>query len=434
MTVETLSPAEGARIGPTPAATSTGIVLAAVDGSEASDAALVAATLVAGATGAPIEVVSAVEPMSQAHPIGEVVIPHRELEQAVASERRVLAEAQVRAHTGPEEPWPLHVMVGRPADVVARVAQARGAGLVVTAFGRHGILMRMLGTETPLRIARVTDVPVLCVPPSFTRRPRVVVVAVDFGDEVVRAAAAARPLMAEATQVYLVHVRAADRIDLPLATLTEWERLFQAELADTFSRVSAQLGLPPSVTVMTTRLRGDAAMQLLEFAGSEHAELLVAGHGRRGRLERLLGGSVASRLFRGAQCALLLAPESAPALRLGAPGASTEEYRDRGRWPAELARFTEHNAGRLATLEIDDAEFGSQIVARGLAFQGIDYDWHGDAIELTFGEVGPDRPHLTHVVRGATSLAVQHGPGPADQVLRVGRDGGQALLTFELGR
>lgn len=408
-----------------------GIVLAAVDGSVASDGALVAAALIAGATGAPIEVVSAVEPMS--YPLGEVVLPRQEIEQALEAERRMLAESQVRGQTGPEEPWPIHVMVGRPADVVSRVARARAAALVVTAFGRHGILARVLGTETPLRIARVCDVPVLCVSPDVARLPHVAVVAIDFGDECLRAAAAARPLLEQATAVHLVHVRRNERLDLPSTTLAEWERLYDGQLDDAFARARRALALPPAVAVSTARLRGDAAPQVLEYAASVHAELLVAGHGHRGPLERLFGGSVASRLFRGAQCALLLAPDAPPALRLGLPGASTVELTDRARWLDELARFTEHNAGRLAMLEIDDTELGSQVVARGIAFRGADYDWHGDAIELTFGGSGPAGAHLAHVIRGATSIAVQHGR-EADRVLRVGHDHGQALLSFPPAR
>jgi nucleotide-binding universal stress UspA family protein len=263
--------------------------------------------------------------------------------------------------------------------------------------------------------------------------PRVVVLAVDFGAECVRAAAAARPLLVNASHVYLVHVKPQERLDMPADVLSEWERSYETELGDAFLRIAETLGLAPDVGVTTVVLRGTPARELLDFSTSTHADMLVAGHGHRSRLERLLGGSVASQLFRGAQCALLLAPDVAAESRLPAPspGGSTERLSERDRWPLELRRFTERNAGRHATVEIDDPRIGAQVVAHDFPFQGADYDWRDDAVEVVLGGERGTRGHFTHVVRGPASISIQRGPDGRDRVLRVERGEGQMMVVLE---
>lgn len=431
MTINTYSPATGAFVAP-PARGSSGVILVATDGSAASEVALTAAEMIARRVGVPVETVTAVEPLAMPPSFpGTLVIP-AEVERTVLAERRDRAETQARRHADGGRPWPAHVELGGAAEVIGRVATERGAGLVLAGFGRHSLLMRMVGTETPLKVARRVDAPVLCVPAGFARLPRTVVVAVDTGSECVRAAAAARPLLAETTRVFLVHVKARDRLDVPASVLSEWERSYETELRDAFTRVTESLGLPPDVDVTTVVLRGTPATELLGFATSAEAELLVAGHGHRRPLERLVGGSVASRLFRGAQCALLLAPDVTPLATIrDAPETVTEVFEHRMHWPMELVRFTARNTGRPATLEVDDARLGAQLVAHRYPFLGADYDWRDDAVELSFGDPGARRGHLTHVVKDATSVSIQRGPGPNDRSLRVAREDGQVLVLLE---
>lgn len=432
MTINTYSPAVDAFTAPPTRAPAHGVILVATDGSPAAEVALTAAELMARRLGAPVETVTAIEPMAVPPSFpGTLVLPG-DLEQCALDARRRVSDEQVRRHGDPMHPWPLHAEVGEPADVIRRVAAKRGAALLVMGFGKHGLLMRTFGTETPLKVARRVDVPVLCVPPGFGRLPRTVVVAVDMGSECVRAAAAARPLMAEVSRVFLVHVRSRDRLDLPANVLAEWEHSYQRELDDAFARVGESLGLSPDVQMTTVVLRGSAPAEILGFAQSAEADLVVAGHGHRRPLERLVGGSVASRLFRGAQCALLLAPDVQPEASLGdAPDTVTEVFEHRMHWPVELVRFTARNSGRPATLEIDDELLGAQVLARRYPFIGADYDWRDDAVELSFGDPTTRRGHLTHVVKGATTVSIQRGPGGIDRVLRVSRDDGQALVMLE---
>jgi nucleotide-binding universal stress UspA family protein len=54
-------------------------------------------------------------------------------------------------------------------------------------------------------------------------------------------------------------------------------------------------------------LEGDPAEEIIDYANSANIDLIVMGtHGRTG-LERLLLGSVAEKVLRGAQCSVLVA-------------------------------------------------------------------------------------------------------------------------------
>jgi nucleotide-binding universal stress UspA family protein len=74
--------------------------------------------------------------------------------------------------------------------------------------------------------------------------------------------------------------------------------------------------LNPAIPVRHVFLVGDPAEEIVSFATSAHMELIVLGtHGRTG-LERLLMGSVAEKVLRGALCSVLVVkmPKSVPAV------------------------------------------------------------------------------------------------------------------------
>ncbi|HYD51566.1 MAG TPA: universal stress protein [Gemmatimonadaceae bacterium] len=431
MTTNTYSPAAGPFAAQVELGAVTGPILVATDGSEPAEAALTAASVIARATGATVEIATVIEPANPPLMAPELAQAMIEVQEAEEQRRDERIKRQLHTHLGPTGVR-IHVAHGRPSTVIPQIAKGRQAAMIVTAFGQHSIMFRILGTETPLRIARTADTPVLCVPPGFARMPRVVVVAVDFGVECARAAAVARPLLSQATHVYLVHVKPKERLDMPADVLAEWEHAYEAELTDAFARASETLALSPEVGVTTAVLRGTPARELLDFAASTHADLLVAGHGHRGRLERLLGGSVASQLFRGAHCALLLAPDVVPDAHLpyGAAGGMTETLHDRARWLTELLRFTERNAGRIARVEIDDPRLGAQVVAHRFPFRSVDFDWRDDAVEVMLGGTD-ERSHATHVVRAPASISIQRTPDGRDAVLRVEKEEGQLLLYLD---
>lgn len=152
---------------------------------------------------------------------------------------------------------------------------------------------------------------------------------------------------------------------------------------------------------------------------------------RRSLLDRLLGGSVAARLYRGAPCAILIVPDTTPQ-SAGRPEflGHTESVRDPARWPALFREFTYRNTARRATLEIDDLELGAQAEARDYPFLGVDYDPRDRKVEVMLGDLPPGPRHLTHVVAKPTSVDVLRGPDGRDRVLHIAREGGQTLVTL----
>ena len=103
---------------------------------------------------------------------------------------------------------------------------------------------------------------------------------------------------------------------------------------------------------------------------------------------------------------------------------------DRRQWSNRLAEFSVRNKGRPAALEIDDTQLGAQAQVTDFPFLGADYDHTDDRLVIMLGNPTGSTSHLTHSIIAPSSLDIlEDGDGKA-LVLRVGDDGGQALLTF----
>lgn len=406
-----------------------GTILVTTDGSASADGAFWAANLLGESTGAIVRVLSVLEPQTIVVPSPEALATPVDLSESFAERRLTAVRDQLHRVVGSKAPWPMEIRFGRPAEVIAEVARAQGASLIVTGLNHHNPLERMLGGDTPIQIGKVADVPVLAVPPSFNKMFRNVVIGVDLTGSSVRAAEAARPLLRYATTIHLVHVK--QRIDVPMEVWTGWEREYEEAARESFAEVTAALALPPDLSATATTLTGTPAHEIIRFAQGKRADLIIAGHSRRSFLDRLLGGSVATRLYRGAPCAILIVPDTTP--RSGSrPGllGQTESVRDPLRWPALFREFTYRNAMRRATLEIDDKELGAQAEARDFPFLGVDYDPHDRTIEVMLGDQPPGLRHLTHVVSKPLAVDVLRGADGKDRVLHIAREGGQTLVTL----
>ena len=423
-TPESLSAATAAR------RTAIGPILVATDGSDSAMPALVVARLLAAAGGEP-HVLSVIEPMPMMMPPAEVPIYSIEADESRAQTQAALIREQARGVFGDALPR-MDVMIGRPIAVLARAARERRVGMVITGLRHHGRLDRMmLHRETPLGIARASRVPVLAVPQGTTRLPRTVVVAVDIDGASVEAARRARPLLAAAEKVYIVHVRGTGNEPSP-EQAPAWERLYTRLTQSTFDRVVAALELPEKATVETRVLTGHPVEELLDFAEFARAELLVSGYHRRLLLDRLTGPrSVAERVFRGTTCAMLLVPESGGMeLPLG-DEARTETIRDRAAWAGELDAFARRNTGRTARLEIDTLDIGSQAQVAGYPLLGMEYDAPSETIRMMFGLMQVGSAHLTHNIKRPESLEIQRSSDGRDLALRVVHEGGYSLLMLD---
>ncbi len=206
--------------------------------------------------------------------------------------------------------WPADVLVGTPSRVLAAEASRREATLLVMGIGRHNPLDRLFGAETTLATLRESTVPILAVGADFPDRPRHAVVGMDFSAASVVAAQLALRLIGPTGELSLVHVR--PRFEHPSADWQAWDVEYGRTLPPLFEQLRAHLNAASSVALETITVRGDAAPALLALAQQTNADLIAVGTQRHSLFERLMVGSVATRVLRTSQCAVLAVPAPRP--------------------------------------------------------------------------------------------------------------------------
>ena len=406
-----------------------GPIVIATDGSAGSDAALQTAGRLAAPLKSKVVVVSVVEPVSAVAGDFEIARPSFDLQQALRSERMAKVLAQIERVGAREEGWTVTMEYGEPAHAIAAMAEDLQATLVITGLSPHDLLDRLLGGETALRIVRASKIPVLAVRTAFRELPKRAVIATDFSVASVDAARAALGLFPSITVVHLVHV--TSKLDVPSGVFITSSGLFSEPISESFERVISSLDLPPSIAVESISLEGKPSRELLRFAREANADLIVTGSRGLGMVSRLLVGSTATGIIRGADCAVLAVPAVPGSDRMVGAGESSVSSEDPLNWEKELSAFTTRNEGRRTSLEIDDPEYGVLIQERGYPLRGAVYDPNDQRVEIMLGDEEGTRRHLTRGIAHVDSVDVlQDGEG-RDRVLRIAHGRGQTLLTLE---
>jgi nucleotide-binding universal stress UspA family protein len=358
-----------------------------------------------------------------------------------AQRERLLSEVKRAVRTAPDgDPaWPIEIVDGQPARALADVSRKWGARLIVMGIGRHKPMDRFMGGELALHVIRLADRPVLAVSLDFVELPRRVVVAIDFSAASVRAAAEALALLADGGTLTLVHVRS------PLERLAAKgedtiETSYTEGVDGLFTQLVARLqgaaaGRSP-VTIEKVLLAGDPADELLAYAEANGADLIATGSSGMGFFERLLVGSVATRIVRRSPVSVLAVPRPSAAgvemieRDLAGETAGTVETTERDRWPELLKRFTGQNMGRPTRLEVDALEIGAQLLETGYTLVGVSYDRKDGRLEFMLRAPGEAAVHLTHSVGEVSSIAVLTGGERGDLALQARHGQGQTVLTF----
>jgi nucleotide-binding universal stress UspA family protein len=434
------SPIDGA-VGTNPATSDVanpvkaGPLLVATDGSESADAAFIAARLLAQRSGAPVEVLTVLGPQTQVAPAPFPAI--QTLESASLRMDALGEGARRQLHTlvGDNTGWKVEMRYGDPVTMIYRSARALQAELILTGLSKHGVLDRIFGEETNSHIAQVTDTPTMAVAAGTVRLPRSVLIAIDPGAPALPDTGAIRALLSDVETVYLVNVQPRSPDVLGLAP-APWDRTYEEGLTEGVERVTASLDLPAGVVRDLTVVLGNPAKQILRVAAETQAELLIVAQRRRGVLRGRMRGGLATQLLRGSTCSVLVIPQPkahrAAEFGVGAPTKSmqTLALTDRAKWSNQLAEFSIRNKGRPAALEIDDTQLGAQAQVTDFPFLGADYDRTDDRVAIMLGNPSGSTSHLTHSIAAPSSLDIlEDGDGKA-LALRVGDEGGQALLTF----
>lgn len=289
-------------------------ILLATHGLKDADAAVRITARLAEATGRPVTVVAVLEPPPIATGEYGFVVPV----EAVWKDRREILLARVRkqidAVAGRDRAWPIEVLTGHPANTIAKAAEMLDAALIVVGLGAHRILDRALGGETALHTLRVARRPVLAVPVATSALPNRAVVGVDFGDAAVAATQSALELLPSLTDLELVHV--APQWDLERAAYAEWRATYERGVAPALERVISDIDAPPGVVVTTAIREGKPTKRLLASAVEYDADMIIVGSKGLGFLDRMLVGSTATGVIRGAPLPVFAFPIVALGTRL----------------------------------------------------------------------------------------------------------------------
>ena len=400
-----------------------GPLLIATDGTASAAAALRAGAAFAELSGAPVTVLTVLEPLPLVAADYGLLLPPAE---ADVGRRDALTRAvrdQILDVAGDRPGWDVAVRDGDPAATIARVARELDARLIVVGIGHHNILDRVFGGETALHALRLAHRPVLAVAPDFASLPKRVAIAVDFSEQSLTAAREALAVLGDVTMIYLVHV--APRIEMQPETYAIWMTNYGEGVGPAFERFQSRLEIPPGATVESITVTGKHSRALLEFAKSAHVDVIVTGSRGSGVVDRILVGSTATGLVRGAHCSVLAVPT---------PSAGRHAMSDDGvpelEWSAALDGFTRRNAGRIASLEVDDPEIGAQSQQHDYPFLGATYDHHDRRIELMLGEMEGGGPHLTRGIGNVKRVDILKDEHGHDRVLRVSHGSGQTILTL----
>lgn len=398
-------------------------IVVASDGSDMALAAFKAANLIKTRHNANIHVLSVLEPMPAMFPSIEGMIIPPEVDQSREESQRTIVTDQMLAFD-PASEWTLDVKTGRPADAIVEFATEQDADLIIVGLNRHGFVGRVLGEETAMSIARLSPVPLLVASPNMKRLPHRVMVAMDLRAEGLRCAPEAVALIADTPSISCVHVK--PRSEFLGIDWAEFDGEYELAMRERFNMLEKAFGLVnlrPDLIV----LHGDVTSEVTDFAAFSKAELIVVGVRRRPGKMRALSGKMATRILRHAECSVLVVPTLIP--RMTVSDASTVVMPEPARWSTMLSDFTSRNAGRIATLEVDDPEIGALVEANNYPFLGADYDHKDKCVTLTLGYThGPER-HLSRTIASPKNVSILSVDG-RDTALSVAHNGGQTLLKF----
>lgn len=406
-----------------------GPIVVATDGSIGSDVALQAADRLATLHNAKVLVLSIIEPVVPAQGEFEIAFSYDGIEQAQRTERMRMMRAQLERVGARDAGWTMRIEYGEPEHLIATVAEDMDATMVITGLSHHDLLDRLLGGETALRIVRASKVPVLAVTTAFQELPKRAVIATDFSVASLDSAREALRLFPSITAITLAHV--TSRLEVPPGVFLTPAGLFSEPISRSFERVSSALDLSPSITIETITLEGKPSREILRFARDAGADLIVTGSRGARLMSRLLVGSTATGIIRGADCAVLAVPAAPGSDRIVGIGEFSESSVSALSWDEELFAFSKRNAGRRTSLEIDDPDYGVVIQERGYPLRGVAYDRHDERLEIMLGDLDGTPRHLTRGIAHVESVAIVQDSDGRDRVLRVAHGRGQTLLTLE---
>ena len=291
-------------------------ILVATEGSDSVSSEIRVARALADRHGSTVDVVSVVVPILPAPLISDLGLvgsmnPIAPPSPDLQGRRHRIGDELARAG---RPTWNVTVLAGRPSEQIADAARRLGATLIVMGIGRHAPIDRLMGSETALQVMQLTDVPVLAVAHDLAGVPRHALAAVDFTSQSETAAETAAELVADDGTLFLTHVRSdwVEAIDPQIPV-----DLYAAGIDKRFEQLERRLAtehLAPRNVQRIVR-NGEAVHEILAFTKATEIDLIAVGARSHSRLHRILSGSVAAKLLRGARCSVLVIPARAERAR-----------------------------------------------------------------------------------------------------------------------
>ena len=409
-----------------------GPVVLAVHGAEPSQAAVIAAHLIAERLGVPLRVITVVEPVpvftDALSPFPLPVIPWEELAPTQeASVRKLLRDAMV-----PENEWTLETRRGQPARLIAAFANEVGAALVVVDAARRRGLRHSIAGMMALQILRHATCPVLSVAMGFSGLARRIVAGVDFSPASIHAIEEALAISDEHAHLTLVHVPVWPALPTPIRD--ERGSLYGVQVANAFAQVRTEVApSAPEVSIDVKEMEAPVAPSIVAEAKSAGADLVCVGAHGLGLVDRLFVGSTTTAVLHLAHCSVLAAPlpSAAEFMRLELRMSDTATSDDRTQWAEILDAFAVRNAGRRSRLEIDDPDIGAQTQADGYELHGVTFDPTDRSIEIMLARGDGSRAHLSRRITDVDSISVRATEDGLDKVLRITGGRSQTLLLMD---
>jgi nucleotide-binding universal stress UspA family protein len=279
-------------------------ILVATAGEDESRGALRVAAAVAAMNGAPVVALGVAAPFPHNLSARVSLRPPTSIDEQTRRDVHERIRDSLSEIPGSES-WVVRAFTGTPADLVHAAAAKWKARIIMLGTGRHTRLDRIFGSETAVAVMRNARIPVLAVHTRATGLPERAIAAVDFTDASLSAAAFAAQLLAPNGTLFVAHVCAFGEA-----------KAKPGDLIDIY-RAGAQKKLDEAVAALRTRttrraegvmLTGEAGSAVVAFARRERCDLIALGGHPLALIDRILLGSVRTRVVRDAPCSVLIAP------------------------------------------------------------------------------------------------------------------------------
>ncbi len=211
-------------------------------------------------------------------------------------------------HVPGAETWEKMALVGTPSEEINRVAERWGATMLVLGLGRHNRFDRIFGGETAIQVMRHARLPVVAVPATSRGLPERALVAMDFTEASTAAATLTAELVPPHGLLYVAHVAAFGGASAEPGDLID---LYREGARSKLETAVGNIRRHADCAIESVLLEGEPAEAILKFAKREHCGLIALGGHALGLVDRILLGSIRTKVIRDATCSVLIAPPSA---------------------------------------------------------------------------------------------------------------------------